>query len=404
MKTEKNIFLKKVISVAVIMTVLYSGFAKGGNLNPPAGPDEGTMLDLDQVEPRISIPGSETPTGPFVISESGSYYLTGNRHASGNAINVEADNVSIDLMGYALVGPGKASGDNHGIYMFSRQNIQICNGTVTQFGAEGIYEASNDWGKNHKVLNVRVISNGDDGICLRNQGHTIKYCTAIGNGGRGIFAYNDSILAGNISYDNDESGVYANDGCIVKKNVTFKNEFGINAAEGSNVLRNIVWDCNNTGLIVYSNCLVKENTVCENTYGIRVRTTSGLLQSSSVVTANTACHNEYTGILVSEGPGTHVERNTVANNNTADVGGYAGIHTGEDCRILENVLRRNDYAQIYVTGSDNCIEHNLFTDGEYGLLFTANYNFYSQNRASGNSSGDYVNTLNQTDGQGNSSF
>ena len=94
-KCKKNLwgfgmaFLLQVISVAC--------FAQG-DLVPP-GPPGGTMKTLDQIEPRIPI-----SRAPYVIASSGSYYLATNLVVdSGDAIMIEADEVTLDLNGLVCV-------------------------------------------------------------------------------------------------------------------------------------------------------------------------------------------------------------------------------------------------------------------------------------------------------------
>jgi hypothetical protein len=65
---------------------------------------------LNNVEPRTPISSL-----PYTISAAGSYYLTGNLTADANGILVDANNVTIDLAGFSLIGPG--SGTSYGVYM-----------------------------------------------------------------------------------------------------------------------------------------------------------------------------------------------------------------------------------------------------------------------------------------------
>ena len=122
---------------------------------------------------------------PATISQPGSYYLSQNlTHTNrySNAITVSADNVTIDLKGYTLFGPGATLGTSNGIYMNGRSNVEVRNGTITAFGNNGIWEEDTaDVASGHRVIGVRVLSNGGYGIELNGSGHAIKNCTAIGN-------------------------------------------------------------------------------------------------------------------------------------------------------------------------------------------------------------------------------
>ena len=239
MKTRKK--LASIVFLAVVL--LLSPAIYAGNLEPSAPPGP-TMKTLDEVEPRIPI-----SSVPYTISASGSYYLTGDLQLSApdaNGITVDVNDVTIDLMGYSLIGPGP--GGNFGIFMYKRSNVEIRNGTVRNFGCEGIYEQHSD-ARAHRVIRVRVVSNGSNGIGLHGYGHLVKDCTVVDNSYHGIYTEYDSTITGNTCYRNLKNGIFAAYGSTVTGNTCSDNgENGIGASTGSTVIGNTC--CNNDHAMV----------------------------------------------------------------------------------------------------------------------------------------------------------
>ncbi len=96
---------------------------------------------------------------PIKITKAGSYFL-GSTLIIGvifpDAIKVSANNVSINLNGFSIIGP--ATGTGIGVDAVGQSNVTVSNGSVTGMGGAGI-----SLGNNGTVQNVRVIGNGTGG-------------------------------------------------------------------------------------------------------------------------------------------------------------------------------------------------------------------------------------------------
>lgn len=98
-----------------------------GSLTPTAAPAP-TMKSLDQIEARTPISAA-----PYTISASGSYYLTKNLVvATGDAITINASNVTLDLNGFTISSTQSSAGSGAGISLGnSLRNIAIMNGAIS---------------------------------------------------------------------------------------------------------------------------------------------------------------------------------------------------------------------------------------------------------------------------------
>ena len=344
---------KTAVSILVLAgLVVFALTAIGGNLEPSAPPGP-TMKTLDEVEPRIPI-----SSVPFTISQSGSYYLTGDLEAAycgDHGIRIDANNVTIDLCGFSLYEP-TFSCTYDGITVLNfHDNITICNGTIRGFGQDGV-DLSN--AKNCRLIDLRVFNNGQDGLSTGGASY-ISGCTVQSNGDDGIHAFYGSMVTGNIVYDNADVGIYAGIRTMVKGNM--------------------VYDNGGHGIYAGGSSMITGNTVCFNGgYGIR---TAGY---DCMVTSNKSRSNGAYGIYAYEG--CTVIGNSVSNNS------WAGILSLWGCTVTGNTARSNGDDGIYAYGSGTVIGNTAYYNQNHGIQLGGNC-LVDQNSAYNNnqSGGGYSN-------------
>ena len=162
-------------------------------------------------------------------------------------------------MGYSLNGPGSGSGNNNGIYMNGRSNVEVRNGTVRGFGRTGIYEGASSGAKGHRIIAVRAVSNGSYGIFLWSNGNLVKDCTATENGSSGVRIEGGlSTVTGNTACLNGGHGIGTSWGCTVTGNTASLNEYDGIAPYGSLADQNTAYVNNRSGgshvnMRIYSN-------------------------------------------------------------------------------------------------------------------------------------------------------
>lgn len=332
---------------------LGAAFFAAGPLNPPAGAVASTYKTLTEVEPRIAIGAATTPgdaLARYVITQPGSYYFMGNVVTTGGkaALRIEADNVSVDIMGFTLDGSTDASPTANGIQTNShRRNITIRNGTVSGFRSYGItgpmslchFEdllvSSNRLGQlevfnadDSIARNVRIFATaGEAGLTL-GQNATIEGCVMDG-GFLGI-----AVLSGTISRCtvNNVSGVGLRcsqagviSGCVVSGMTSGSsfNNGGIVAGTGTRVERCTLRNCVAAGVFLAGSCEVVD---CQFWGCDRGVAASAFQTSRGRIEGNTfqLCA---TGVMLDTAR--HIVIGNRFTGNTANITAVAGSTVGE---------------------------------------------------------------------------
>jgi parallel beta-helix repeat protein len=198
---------------------------------------------------------------PYSISSRGSYRLTSNLKppASTDGIDVSAANITVDLNGFAIIGPGSSTVGPVGINASTVGAVTVENGTVTGFGI-GVEVGNFGIVRNvHADVNGSGIQAGFDALvedCTANNctlsiepaincggASTISGNTANGNANIGIACQgNGCVVSGNTANANGVGIDCTGSGCLISGNVVFNNTTGIEAADtttgyGGNVLK-----------------------------------------------------------------------------------------------------------------------------------------------------------------------
>ena len=265
--------------------------------------------------------GTKINSLPYTIASSGFYFIDKNLScAAGNhGITITADDVTLDLMGFSLIGPN-VTGSHSGISMNEKTNVEIRNGTIRNFSSWGIYE-DYSFMEGHRVINIRAKENKGGGIRLSGYNNLIKGCSSVKNGGDGIYAGFGSTVTGNTCYDNDANGITAAHGSTVTGNTCYDNTYGIYANYGSTVTGNTCYNNTTNGIWAGGGSSIIGNT-CYNT-GCGIYANHG----SNVI--NNSCRGNSTY-------GIYLVGNNLASQNTCYGNTTANIYDGGDCTIINN--------------------------------------------------------------------
>jgi hypothetical protein len=195
---------------------------------------------------------SGNPTVLHIIDQPGSYRLTSDLAvpAGRNGIDINADDVTLDLNGFTIRGPGGA-GTTRGIALGTGTNIEIRNGTVRDISGSGIHATA---ATAVRVIDVRVLNVDDVGINLEAGAmppfgqHLVRGCTVRGSGAEGVRLLGAGSLAErNLLRDNTSVGLVLSSSGAFGGNVITANNGG-----GSQVMGGVSIACNLMGMV--ANC------------------------------------------------------------------------------------------------------------------------------------------------------
>ena len=136
-------------------------------------------------------------TLPAVITVQGVYCFTGDLATaitSGNAIEIQTNNVVLDLNSFKLgglaAGPGTLA---IGIHASNRQNLTIKNGTIRGF-LRGIFLGDSGASQGHVVEDIRADQNTFEGILVQGAGTIVRNNQVVATGGSTISGANISAV------------------------------------------------------------------------------------------------------------------------------------------------------------------------------------------------------------------
>ena len=228
----------------------------------PAYAVDGVVLINQAVALNGNVTPGDAPGFPVTISVPGSYRLTSNLtvpDVNTTAILVSANDVTIDLNGFAIIGPNlcagnpascSSSGAGVGIDAFGTENIKVFNGTVRGMGSHGVALFENS-----SVERVAAMGNGGTGISIASIG-SVTQSRGDSNGGSGIFA--ESVSSSEAARNHLDGIVVTNGGSAVGNTTSNNGQRGIFAICPSLVLSNSA-AFNSTGIETFGTCVRANN-------------------------------------------------------------------------------------------------------------------------------------------------
>ncbi len=307
------------IGRAIVALLLAPVAALAGPLDPPAGPIASTAKPLAEVEPRTVVNATNTPgdadASPslFKITQSGSYYLTGNvTGVSGKiGIEIDADSVTLDLCGFELRG---VAGTLDGVRVTpGRRAVTVRNGSLKGWKGAAVNAVGGPNADACLYQDLRAVDNGTDEfsyIIDVGGASTVVNCVVAFNAGTGIRGNNGTLISGCAVSSNSGDGIICGAGtvkdCLARGNVFD----GIRAGAAS-----VITGCSATansgaGITIHDATIARDNACLGNGWGIYI------YSDGSTADGNTLAGNAV-GVEIVD-PGNVFTRNTLRGNTVRD--------------------------------------------------------------------------------------
>ena len=252
-----------------------------------------TVVLIDQAGAAAgNITPGDAPGFPVTLSQPGSYRLVSNLVVTGDvsAIQITADNVTIDLNGYSIIGPNlcsntvpatcKPAGTGIGVQAgdgntVGPTSVKVFNGSIRGMGLHGIQltglaglvervSADGNAGSglivNGSVVESSATGNGADGI----RALIVRDSISVGNRSHGIFLTSGGVASGNAISLNGFRGIFARNGSVIGNTVTGNVNIGILASCPSSVVDNTSFANTGTSIVADGqNCTVVNNATSQ---------------------------------------------------------------------------------------------------------------------------------------------
>lgn len=330
------------MTAALLVTAFSVSLSKccgQGSLTAP-GPPTATMLTLSQVEPRTPVDAVHTLgnlSAAFVITNSGSYYLTTNIvvNSAISAIDIVANNVTLDLNGFSVLG---ASVGVYGVNIqIGYTNVSVCNGLVSGWTQYGISCA----GAHVDLDQLNASGNTLGGVILFGSGGGCFVRNSIfsGNTGYGVYSSVNDVTCEHLMVCSNNPGILFSGVAsgVVKDCAVYDNLMaGIECYSSTNISLQDVTTSHNNGYGIYlptsqnitiSDCQINGNGMNAGIY----------LASSSCFILGSSCSGNGTGIFV-QGANNQIDGNHVIGSNPSAVGIWLNSAAG----VTNNIVTRNN--------------------------------------------------------------
>lgn len=358
-----------------------------------------------------------TPNYLYELNKS----ISGNQ-SYGSCVDIQADNVTVDCMGYTITGDNLTN--IYGIYTYGYDNITIKGCNITGYD-DGIHleRTIKSTIVNNTLYNNSIGTLHGNGAYILGSNITITNNTCYANAYMGIrflsnlgsflnnnsfvtfnnlsynavfgieFNGNESLISFNMAHGNGDSGIgIFGDNNTISNNVAsdchdaifqttgggnnnlFKNNTLYSSNHGfytsgnnTTYINNTVYDNFQGFLIFDNNANITSNIIKNNTHGIYSRYASGYGVNNTIYN-NTFFNNTQDGIYIGTGADYHeVYNNTIFNTTQNAIQSLSSSNT-----FYENIIYNNSNGFLFVGSSNNILYDNTVENNSYGVYTQSN--------------------------------